>query len=77
MNWKLLLNSFLVSALTTLLSLVFGLMAALWLSGLTPGLAHALARRGHHGVVAAAVFGDELLAALSRSRPGHGITGCR
>ena len=36
MNWNLLLNSLLVSGLTTLLSLAFGLMAALWLSGLPP-----------------------------------------
>ncbi|HZV35725.1 MAG TPA: 6-bladed beta-propeller [Verrucomicrobiae bacterium] len=36
MNWTLLLNSLLVSGLATLLSVVFGLAAALWLAGLTP-----------------------------------------
>lgn len=34
MNWALFQNSILVSGLTTLLSLAFGLMAALWLGGL-------------------------------------------
>src|SRR5258706_12987853 len=34
MNWLLLKNSLLVSGLTTLLSLFFGLLAALWLAGL-------------------------------------------
>ncbi|HEX3800126.1 MAG TPA: 6-bladed beta-propeller [Verrucomicrobiae bacterium] len=34
MNWPLLINSLLVSALTTVFALALGLMAALWLSGL-------------------------------------------
>src|SRR5580692_6133805 len=34
MNWALFQNSILVSGLTTLLSVAFGLMAALWLNGL-------------------------------------------
>ncbi len=37
MNWTLLFNSILVSGLTTLLALVFGVMAGLWLSGLAAG----------------------------------------
>jgi ABC-type Fe3+ transport system permease subunit/DNA-binding beta-propeller fold protein YncE len=37
MNWTLLLNSFAVSGLATLVSVAFGLMAALWLAGLAPG----------------------------------------
>jgi len=36
MNWTLLINSLLVSGLTTLLSVVLGFAAALWLAGLTP-----------------------------------------
>src|SRR5882724_11348330 len=46
MNWTLLINSFSVSALATLLSVSFGLMAALWLAGLAP------ARRGRWLAVA-------------------------
>ena len=36
MNWTLLQNSLLVSTLATLLSVAFGLVAALWLAGLEP-----------------------------------------
>jgi ABC-type Fe3+ transport system permease subunit/DNA-binding beta-propeller fold protein YncE len=36
MNWTLLINSLLVSGFTTLLSVVLGLAAAVWLAGLTP-----------------------------------------
>ncbi|MDB6122783.1 MAG: repeat containing protein [Pedosphaera sp.] len=35
MNWTLIKNSLLVSGLATLLSVLFGLLAALWLSGIT------------------------------------------